>query len=562
MSGGALEGAPATGSRGLALHLYLWPSLLLASAACWWAAELARRFEGRFDRLQIFYYQFITHELSGSILTIGLLVTAALLGRWVRPDWVDGAVQAIGERPLLAAAVTTVALAVAAPLAYHAHPLSMDEYSVVFQAKVFAAGELAGILPPELLPRLMPQFFRDEFFLVSSSTGLVVQSYWPGFSLLLVPFEIAGVPWLLNPLLAGGSLLLVGRVARKLFGDPRAAGWAVILTVASPAFVLNAISFYTMTAHLFFNLAFVALLLDPTPRRLFWGGLVGSLALTVQHPVPHVLFAVPWLVYFGTRRGGVRNLAWLGLGYLPLSLLLGVGWLIVRVGIRDAGDAASLGSALQQPLELAQRVFSLPDQGFLAVRAMGVLKLFLWGAPGLLVLAALGAVALRKAPFPRLLVWSAASVFIGFLFVPLSQGHGWGFRFFHYCWFALPLLAAGYLTAPGAGRARLTSVVGVATLLGLLAGNGLRLHQAETFIASQLAQVPRVAAGRSIVFLGPRDGYYMADLVQNDPFLRDPQTRLLSFGRVEDARLVAALFPHARKVFERGDTTVWEIDRP
>src|SRR5690606_20419668 len=132
-----------------------------------------------------------------------------------------------------------------------------------------------------------------------------------------------GAPWLANPVLAGLGIVLLAHVARQVLADEEAAGWAMALAVASPAFVINALSYYSMGAHLVANLAYTALLLRVTSARLVAAGLVGSIGLVLNQPLPHLLFALPWIAWLAWRPGRVRNLALLALGYLPLTLLLG-----------------------------------------------------------------------------------------------------------------------------------------------------------------------------------------------------------------------------------------------
>ena len=51
----------------------------------------------------------------------------------------------------------------------------------------------------------------------------------------------------------------------------------MLLTLGSPGFIGMAMSYFSMTAHLFLNVLFVWLLLERTPRRLVAAG-VGRLA--------------------------------------------------------------------------------------------------------------------------------------------------------------------------------------------------------------------------------------------------------------------------------------------
>ena len=109
-------------------------------------------------------------------------------------------------------------------------------------------------------------------------------------------------------------------------GSREAAGWALAIALASPAFVVTSISYYSMSAHLLCNLLYALLLLQPTVPRALLAGLIGSLALTLHNPFPHLLFSIGFLVWLCTRPGAASLIAALIAGYLPLSVLLGLGW--------------------------------------------------------------------------------------------------------------------------------------------------------------------------------------------------------------------------------------------
>ena len=59
-------------------------------------------------------------------------------------------------------------------------------------------------------------------------------------------------------------MFLIHRITQKSPRIARAAGWALLFALGSGAFVANAISFYSLQAHLTANLLFAALLLRPT----------------------------------------------------------------------------------------------------------------------------------------------------------------------------------------------------------------------------------------------------------------------------------------------------------
>ncbi len=521
-------------------------TLLLAKASGW---------NGQ-GRPSAFEYLFLRNEPAAAWLTCLVIVVAVLASRAQRvPD--RPFVAQLARKPLPFIACVTIVLAASAVLVYRGHALSMDEYAPLFQARVFARGRLMAEVPPELVRRLVPPV---RWFIEASPDGRMLSSYWPGFALLLTPFAWAGAPWLLNPLIGGATLLVVWWIARRLWPDTAAAGWAVLLTAASPAFVVNAISLYSMPAHLLASLCFTALLLDPTPRRLLCAGAVGSLASTLHHPLPHALYAVPWLVALALRRRRVRNLATLAAGYLPGLLVLGGGWFWVRaqVGGNEETAARGLGAVAAA---LGRLAFTLPSLELLRSRVVNVCELALWAVPGMLALACAGGWWRRAEPAIRLFAASAFLTLAAYLFVPFDQGHGWGYRYFHAAWGVLPLLAAGALEHPAAG-ASLRRMTLVAALASLVLGTGLRFFQVRSFIDGQLRQVPAPStrARFEVVFLRLDRGYYTVDLVQNDPFLEGSRWILLSSGPQDDARFMAHFFPGARCAVRTPVAELWQLD--
>ncbi|MCW0014674.1 hypothetical protein OIV42_32085, partial [Burkholderia pseudomallei] len=184
-----------------------------------------------------------------------------------------------------------------------------------------------------------------------------------------------------------------------------------------------------MTGLLLANLVFVWGFLQPSARRLFVSGVVGSVALTFHNPLPHTLFALPWLIWFLVRRPPLRHAAALVAGYVPLVLLLGLGWILFKAHV--AADAA--GQLPHPPsqgfLALVASVFSLPGASILVIRAAGAIKLWVWAMPGLLILAGMGYARWRDNRAVQLLAASALLTFFGYFFVPFDQGNGWGYRY-------------------------------------------------------------------------------------------------------------------------------------
>ena len=527
----------------------------------------------RLGELPIFYRLFL-EDWPIAAVAVMLLVLAPVAARFAgRP--VDRVVRAMGEQPLAIAVVFVIVAAAAARLVYRAHPLSMDEYGAVFQAEAFAAGHLTGRMPTELLGRVLGPGFLGFFFSANPVTGQIVANYWPGFSLLLTPFALAGVPWVLNPLIGGLTVLALHRLAKRLYPDTDAPGWAVLFAIASPMFVVNSISYYSMPAHLLANTVYVLLLLDPSPGRLFAAGLTGAFALSLHQPFPHAVFAVPWLVWIATRPGGLRRLGYLAAGYLPPLALMFGGWAVVNAAVHANGPVAGAyealradGPLLQRAIEILRFVFRLPTGEIVVARIIEIAKLLVWTVPALPFLVLPAWRGSDGRPAIRLLFASAGLTLLAYFGVGFSQGHGWGDRYFYPVFMSIPVIAAGVVAGASArdvsdrSRAVAPRVVGSLALGSLVLLNATGLFVTGRFIHGQLAQRPVTdPAQRQVVVLDVTHGYYTNDLVQNDPFLRGPVIWIAGWGDGTDSAWVASRFPNAVIVARPEGATVWRMDR-
>jgi hypothetical protein len=482
-----------------------------------------------------------------------MLVACIVAGLWKRPAPILKIVEFLGRRPRETALLCVASFAVLATTVYHNYPLSMDEYAAVFQAKIFAAGQVSAVLPHAYLDWLVVRGFNGEFLVASHETGRIIEEYWPGFALLLAPFEFLRIPWLCNSALSGVALYLIYWITKEISKDNRAAGWALLFTLASGVFVADGISYYSMQAHLTANLLFAALLIRPSRFRAAAAGLVGSLALVLHNPVPHTLFAIPWLLAMIIDRQQWRYVAPLVLGYLP-GLCIGILWLLYR---SDIGAAAHNLSTLKG---MTNGVFTWPNATVLNMRAASLVKMWLWAAPGLFVLAILGGWRRRENRHVRLLAVSAIFTLVEYLFVTFDQGHGWGYRYFHSAWGVIPILAACALTQEGAANPRLGCFAGACAILGLLTILPLQMAQIEGFVSQHLAQLgtPR-RPGNNVYFIRPGNGFYVADMAQIDPFLRDPDLLLVSRGKELDASMVLHNWPDAVKIGDAGTYEQWYL---
>jgi hypothetical protein len=519
----------------------------------------------------IFYILFAFEDYGSTVCELLILGAAVFVASRIH----TGAVlRAAGEHPVVIAAVYALILCAGALFVYHDHPLSMDEYAAYFQSQVFAAGHITGQFPPAAMDWLIPPGFQSFFLSVSTTTGQVASAYWPGHALIMAPFAALGIPWACNPVLSAVTVVVIHRLALHLFADIEAAGLALLLTVASPVIFGNGISYYSMPAHLLANSTYALLLVRPDPLRALAAGLVGSVALCLHNPVPHMLFAVPWLIWVITRPGGTRLFALMCLGYLPLCLLLGIGWFELTHHLRTAAATSAPQSGTMQSLQSLLSVFSVPTATVLLTRLIGVAKVWVWSVPGLVMLAVYGAVRWRRHPLCMLFSASALTTLIGYLFFPEDQGHGWGFRYFHSAWMALPLLATATLFRPvGAnGGPKISaaipcqlfedpetrSYVTACVILSLVLGVGWRAWQMQSFMAHDLNQLPHYAGHeRRVVIIDDSHSFYGADLVQNDPWLRGDVIRMYSHGATADAQMMQQRFPLLHMVYADLYGAVW-----
>ncbi|MEP6547857.1 MAG: hypothetical protein ABJD53_10365 [Gammaproteobacteria bacterium] len=487
----------------------------------------------------IFRLLLTNFDLRTAWLALAMCVLATV---WNRPAPLLSLVDFIGSHAYKIAPVCVALIALGTVVVYHDYPLSMDEYAAVFQAKIFASGHVSAQLPKDMIDWLVVRGFNDYFLVASSLTGRAIEHYWPGFALLLAPFEFLHAPWLCNAALAGVALLLIHWITRQITGDRRAAGWALLFAVSSGVFVANAISYYSMQAHLTANLLFVALLVKPTAYRVFAAGLVGSMALVLHNPVPHALFAIPWIVAMAVDREQRRYLSPLILGYLPGACIFFV-WLVFRADIGSVPHGAPVARGI------ASGVFAWPDATMLNMRAAALVKMCIWTLPIVFVLAVLGGVRHQDSRLVRLLTQSAVLTFIGYLFVRFDQGHGWGYRYFHSAWGTVPILAGCAMAGRSDGQGGLISFAGASALLSLAVVMPFQMYHIDKFISQHLAQIPPPRRpGNNVYFIHPRGGFYVADMVQMDPLLRDRDLVLVSRGAQLDAELIRRNWPDAVEI--------------
>lgn len=460
---------------------------------------------------------------------------------------------------------TIAMLGLLARYAYQGLPLSMDEYSAWFQAHAFARGELGGYFPPPLIDHLLSPVFRNYFLSIDQHNGFAISTYWPGFALLLTPFAWLGIPWLCNPVLVGCTLLLGWHLGRDLFGNERAAGWVMLLMLANPAIMLNGISFYSMPAHLLCNTLFVWLLLKGEPRRYLCAGLVGGIALSLHNPFPHLVFVLPLLPWIA-RKVGLKQILLLSAGYAVTALPLVTGWVMLKAPVVAATLVIDPATGLLPTTTLAalppstltdtavrtlSSLFTRPTEYLLLARNAALIKLWAWSSPVLICLAVYGA-AITRISLLRYLTACALFTLLAYYLIRFDQGLGWGYRYFHPAYIALPLLATAALCrleSVGMYQEQWRRLAPALALSGLCILVPLHALQMQERVAGARSQMPPQVKGRGL-YLFNGTGYCQGlrcDLLQNDPFLNGNVYLINNsrYAKVRDEDLLAH-FPGAR----------------
>ena len=115
-----------------------------------------------------------------------------------------------GKSPffILPAAAFVISLVIAF-LFFQGIPHIQDSVNYLVMAQNFAVGRLHSKMPEHY------EFFQYVYMIPDGEK--LYSIFLPGFSFLLVPFVILGIPVIVNPLLTALNVFLVGKTAEKLF---------------------------------------------------------------------------------------------------------------------------------------------------------------------------------------------------------------------------------------------------------------------------------------------------------------------------------------------------------
>jgi hypothetical protein len=406
----------------------------------------------------------------------------------------------------------------------HSFALSMDEYNAEFQSEIFAKGELSVPVPQQWRPFVRAATPGYVTFVPAQQAW--VAGYLPVYAALRAIGLKLHIASLLNPILAGLSVLLIAAIARLLWPASNASPMiAAVLLACSSQFLFMSMTSYSMPAHLSFNLAWLVLYLqlDRTPRKwpllaLPW---VGVLAMGLHNPFPHLLFVAPFLVTM-LRRRYFGRLAYVSSFYL-------VGGLVWLLWSRTAVPPSVQSFAVS--------IFGIPDVLQVLTEAMSLSLLGSWQTP----ITALGIVAIlaqwrRLGRIERDLLAGVALTLVFYFFYLRSQGHGWGYRYSYNVLGNLTLLATAGVTSLvqtfGSSRVRSLLVASIACSVGIQMP--LRAIQINHFVQPFASAMHALKEAEDAAVVVPTDQiWYGMDLIRNSPYGPGP-VLLAGSGSVSD----------------------------
>ncbi|MBW2466621.1 MAG: hypothetical protein JRF02_04915 [Deltaproteobacteria bacterium] len=167
----------------------------------------------------------------------------------------------------VAAIWVTVFAALLSILSYQRVPHIPDETAYLYQARYFAEGMLTMPAPR------VPEAFNIELMDINNEKWYSAQL--PGWPAILSLGVLLGVPWLVNPILAGINILLAYLFLQGIY-NRYTARIALILLCVSPWYVFMAMNFMTHTLTLTYTLAAANLVIAARKTgNAAWGWISG-----------------------------------------------------------------------------------------------------------------------------------------------------------------------------------------------------------------------------------------------------------------------------------------------
>ncbi len=468
-------------------------------------------------------YLFVAQDRFITLLTAGFL----LLAYYIRlpivsqlTNWEKYNLSWLLVATFLLAVVSRVVL-------HHSFDLSLDEFMPTFQAKIFQSGQLLAPISADAF--VVNENLQPFFTYVNQEHGLWSSYYRPVHAALIAVFSTVLNANLLNPFLAVLSVWAIADVARRVFPEhPEAPLLAAVLLVVSPQFLAAAGTGFSFTAHLAFNLIWLAMFLRGSMGGHITAALVGFFAVGLHQVHVHPLFVAPFLAAllfgrFGPRKALVPYFISYG-----LALPIWMAWPEISIWLQT-GDASILPTSVME-IDYIKDYFQYTDNVakfennldtfFLATN---LFRFWFWISPALLILMFL---ALRNIKTIGLVPILAGLGFVLMVFVTQvlmpNQMHGWGARYYHPVLGNFVLFALGgyFAVIRAGGGEQIKQVVATLVVVSAVVLLPIRAFQIEAKMAPRAAvQQALTELDADVVFINPDQIWFAADFVRNDPDL-------------------------------------------
>ena len=257
-----------------------------------------------------------------------------------------------------------------------------DEIAYLFQSKIFLQGRLYVPSPCGGNAFDFPHMINN---------GKWYSQYPPGYPLLLLIGLMAGMPWIVNPLLAALAVIVLYYLGREIYGE-KEGRLAAFLGAISIWFLLTSSTMLSHTGSMFFFAVFLLYLYRSLDRPSLGCGLTAGLALGVAfliRPFNVAVISIPFLVFYGLRslpdlRRRLPNMAGLAaVFFMALTFLLAYNTLTnghpLSMGyVVSHGGEHGLGFGRQGYLGIPHT----PERGILLIgENLGAINKYLFGWP-------------------------------------------------------------------------------------------------------------------------------------------------------------------------------------
>lgn len=502
--------------------------------------------------------------MGGALLSLHLVVLIAM-------SLVKSPVSGLYRLSPVAPAAFTVAASLAlGAFAFQHLPHVEDEVAYLFQARTFAGGGLSVPAPPEAAqPGL-------DYYLLEVRDGRWFSTSVPGWPLALAPFAALGVPWLLNPILAGLSVLLAYAIALRRLGRDQA-DLVALMMASSPWLLAAAASLmpHTLTLTLMLFGWWMVIRAEGTGRagrRLFAAGLAFGWIFLTRPLDGLILGGLTGFWVLAGPRGSVARAAAYAAGCVVTGALL----LLHNLAMTGSPLRMALSEYLDGHWAPGANAFGFgPDIGppggwgrldlwpghgpaeavlnTINLTASLQFDLLGWSVGSLALLYAFFLWTRDKRVFDWVMVAVAATVILVMAFYWFADSYYFGPRY----WFlaAFPLF---YLSARGydalrarfpdedGAHVRIDSILALSCLFGLMVftpwRGAMKYYEYGNFHASYRRALASGAFGNAVVLV-KKNGEPGSAFMLNDPwFVPDRPIFLLDTGTLDEAALKAA-FP-------------------